>query len=122
MYWKSMSPGGGGEPPDELMNAVRRDFGDLNAFRAHFTAAAGAIEGSGWAILGVLTSSGRLGVFQCENHQNLVPWGVVPILVCDVWEHAYFMKYRHRRAEYLRAFFNVVDWQGVAANLTAARR
>jgi Fe-Mn family superoxide dismutase len=109
-----MGPGKGGQPSGALADAINRDFGSFEKFQAHFSAAAKAVEGSGWAILAVQFGSGRLVVHQALNHQNLTQWAVAPLLPLDVWEHAYYLKYQNRRADYVQAFWNVVNWDHVA--------
>jgi Fe-Mn family superoxide dismutase len=98
---------------------IDRDFGSVGACRAHFAAASKKVEGSGWGILGFEPLSQRLLVLQAEKHQNLTAWGVCPLLVLDVWEHAYYLKYQNRRADYVSAFFNVVNWDNVGERLDA---
>jgi Fe-Mn family superoxide dismutase len=113
IFWQNMSPDGGGSPKGDLRKAVVRDFGGVDDFKAHFLAASAAVEGSGWGILAFEPMSGRLIVAQAEKHQNLTLWGVIPLLVVDVWEHAYYLKYQNRRKDYLAAFMEVVNWQDV---------
>lgn len=114
MFWENMSPDGGGEPSRGLAEAVIRDFGSFENFKNHFTAAANAVEGSGWAILAVMPGEQKeLRIFQAEKHQDLTIWGVKPILVLDVWEHAYYLKYQNKRPEFTRAFFNIINWNDV---------
>lgn len=118
IFWQNMAPaskGGGGEPTGELSKTITRDFGSVDAFRKQFSAAAGAVEGSGWAVLGREPISGNLIVIQGEKQQNLGIWGLEPLLVLDVWEHAYYIKYQNRRADYVKAFWDVVNWKDVAA-------
>ena len=116
MFWQNMKPNGGGEPVGALAEAIKRDFGSFDAFKAQMLAAANAVEGSGWAILACQCDYGdKLVILQSEKHQNLTQWGVVPLLALDVWEHAYYLKYQNRRAEYTKAFFNVINWDDVAA-------
>jgi Fe-Mn family superoxide dismutase len=117
IFWTNMSPNGGGEPDGELAEAIKKDFGSFDAMKSQFSAAAGAVEGSGWAILGNHKhddGSHHLVVIQSEKHQNLTVQGITPILVLDVWEHAYYLKYQNRRPEYVKAFWNVVNWSDVA--------
>ncbi len=121
MFWSNMSPDGGGEPEGELAGAIERDFGRFEAFRDQFTAASNAVEGSGWGVLGYHAEADQLLVLQAEKHQNLTVQGVVPLLVLDVWEHAYYLKYQNRRAEYVNNFFNVINWADVAARFKAAQ-
>lgn len=124
IFWPNMAPagsGGGGQPGGDLANQINQDFGGFDKFKAQFTAAANAVEGSGWALL-VWEPEGRhLSILTAEKHQNLTQWGVVPLLVLDVWEHAYYLKYQNQRPAYVEAFWNVVNWADVAERYTAAR-
>ncbi len=121
IFWQNMGPGKGGQPSGALAEQIRKDFGSFEAFQKQFTAAAGAVEGSGWAMLCWEPNAGTLTILMAEKHQNLTQWGVVPLLVLDVWEHAYYLKYQNRRPEYIKAWWNVVNWDDVAARLQAAR-
>jgi Fe-Mn family superoxide dismutase len=121
IFWPNMSPGGGGEPEGDLARAIARDFGGFAAFKAHFIAAATKVEGSGWGILGFEPLGNRLVILQAEKHHNLTQWGVAPLLVVDVWEHAYYLKYQNRRGDYVANFFNVIDWENVAERHERAR-
>ncbi|RJP31110.1 MAG: superoxide dismutase [Phycisphaerales bacterium] len=114
VFWKNMKKGGGGSPKGALAKGVERDFGGFDKFQAQFSKAAATVEGSGWGILAWEPLSGRLLTFGAEKHQNLTMWGCVPLLVLDVWEHAYYLKYQNRRGDYVSAFWNVVDWDNVA--------
>jgi Fe-Mn family superoxide dismutase len=114
--------GGGGEPSGDLASRINAEFGGFAGFQAYFSAAATAVEGNGWGILAYRKPDDRLVVLTAENHQKLTQWVVTPLLVLDVWEHAYYLKYQNRRAEYVKNFFNVVNWTNVAENLAAARR
>jgi Fe-Mn family superoxide dismutase len=119
MFWQIMAPankGGGGKIPSKLEAALKDSFGSVEAFRAHFSAAAAAVEGSGWALLHLRPSDGRLIILQAENQHKLTPWGVTPIMGIDVWEHAYYLKYQNRRADYIKAWWNVVNWEKVEDN------
>lgn len=113
IFWPNMAPPGSGpaEPEGDLAAQIAKDFGSFEAFKAHFSAAAGAVEGSGWALLVWEPNAGQLEVLTAEKHQNLTQWGVVPLLVLDVWEHAYYLKYQNRRPDYIAAFWNVVNWK-----------
>lgn len=119
MFWEIMAPpakGGGGAVPGRLEAALKDSFGSVEAFRAQMSAAAAAVEGSGWTLLHVRPSDGRLIILQAENQHKLTPWGVVPILGIDVWEHAYYLKYQNRRTDYIKAWWNVVNWAKVEDN------
>ena len=122
LYWSVMAPpddGGGDDPKGELAEQLAKDFGSVDAFKTQFSAAAGSVEGSGWCALHYRPLDKRLVVLQVENHQNLTPWGVIPIMVVDVWEHAYYLKYQNRRGDYVKAWWDVVYWDRVGANLKA---
>lgn len=119
IYWTNLSAQGG-KPQDELLKAIETNFGSFDKFKAQMGAAATSVEGSGWGIMGYLPASQRLMILQCENHQKLTAWGVVPLLVLDVWEHAYYLKYQNRRAEYVNKLFDIINWGNVSARYDAA--
>ncbi|HUT36905.1 MAG TPA: superoxide dismutase [Planctomycetota bacterium] len=122
LYWDSMRPGAATPPEGALKAALERDFGSTEKFLAHFAAAAKAVEGSGWAILVHEPLGKRLMILQVLNHQNLTVWGAAPLLVCDVWEHAYYLQYANDRGAYVDAFCKIVDWPGVAKRYAAATK
>ena len=125
MFWKVMAPpsaGGGGVPQGVLAASINENFGSFEAFKKHFSAAAAAVEGSGWALLHFRTSDKQLVVLQAENQHKLTQWGTVPIMGIDVWEHAYYLKYQNKRSDYINAWWNVVNWKQVEQNLFAASR
>lgn len=125
LFWSVMAPsgkGGGGEPTGVLMDKIKDDFGDFKMFTEHFSAAAREVEGGGWALLHYRPTDSRLIVLQAENQHKLSPWGTVPLLGIDVWEHAYYLKYQNNRADYVKNWWNVVNWAQVAANLEKAGR
>ena len=113
LYWESMTPGGAPLNGGSLKTALERDFGSFDAFTRQFLAATKDVEGSGWGVLAHEPVSGRLLVLQAEKHQNLTVWGVQPLMVCDVWEHAYYLQYQNRRADYVDKFFTIINWKGV---------
>jgi Fe-Mn family superoxide dismutase len=122
LFWNNMKPGGGGEPTGALMDQIVKDFGSFDGFKKQFIAATNGVEGSGWGILGWHREWDTLLVAQCEIHQNLTVQGIVPILVCDVWEHAYYLKYQNKRPEWTSAFMdNLVNWDDVAKNWEQAK-
>jgi superoxide dismutase, Fe-Mn family len=114
ILWQNMSPDGGGTPKGELAEAIVVNFGSLEKFNKHFVAASSTVEGSGWGIFAFEPFGKKLVVLQAEKHQNLTQWGVIPLLVVDVWEHAYYLKYQNRRKDYIKAFLNVVNWNDVS--------
>lgn len=125
MFWKIMAPpgnGGGGEPTDTLAAAIKDSFGSVDAFRKQFNAAANAVEGSGWALLHYRPDDQRLIILQAENQHKLSSWGSTPIMGIDVWEHAYYLTYQNRRADYVTAWWKVVNWPQVERNLLALRQ
>ena len=113
MFWEIMAPNAGGAPKGELAGAVESAFGSFDAFKAEFEKAANGRFGSGWAWL-VKKSSG-LAVVSTANQDNPLSEGMTPILGIDVWEHAYYLKYQNRRAEYVTNWWNIVNWDAVAA-------
>ena len=108
-------------PDGALAEAIDRDFGSFGAFKAQFVAASVAVEGSGWGILAYRPADDALVILTAEKHQNLTQWGVVPLLVLDVWEHAYYLKYQNRRPEYVNGFFNIINWDDVADRFAEAK-
>jgi Fe-Mn family superoxide dismutase len=121
LYWANMSPKGGGGPKGELLGAMEKSFGGFDKFKAQFTAATKAVEGSGWGVMAFEPFRGYLVILQAEKHQDLTIWGVYPLLVCDVWEHAYYLKYQNRRAEYVKKFFNLIHWPEVERRYNMAK-
>ena len=121
LFWDNMVPkghGGGGKPEGELAEMIDRDFGSFNKMRDHFIAAASSVRGSGWGILGQHLMSGQLMIIQGEQQHKLTPWAFTPLLVVDVWEHSYYLKYQNRRGEYVENFCEVINWSEVAKRLT----
>jgi Fe-Mn family superoxide dismutase len=115
LFWRSMSPQAArGEPvapSDALAAAINQSFGSFDACRSQFAAAAKEVMSNGWAILAFEPLSSRLVILQAERHQDMTIWGVRPLLVCDVWEHAYYLQYQNRRAEWVDAFMRLANWQ-----------
>lgn len=113
LFWESMKPNGGGPATGKIAGMIDRDFGSFEKFKKQFSAAAIAVEGSGWALLCCNPALGKLEILTAEKHQDLTMWGVAPILALDVWEHAYYLKYQNKRAAWVEAWWNLVDWDGV---------
>jgi Fe-Mn family superoxide dismutase len=107
-FWTILSPKGGGEPKGGLESAIKKEFGDFGAFKTQFADAAAKRFGSGWAWL--LVKDGKLAIESSANQDSPLMTGARPVLGLDVWEHAYYLKYQNRRADYVAAFWNVVDW------------
>lgn len=120
LFWENLSPRGG-EPSGALAAAIERDFGSLAAFRGQMQAATTQVEGSGWGVLGYHPTFASLAILQAEKHQDLTVWGVAPLLVIDVWEHAYYLQYQNRRADFVRGVLDRVNWNEVAARYERAR-
>ena len=123
LFWEVMSPSGGGAPTGELAAAIDTAFGSLDGLKEKFNAAAATRFGSGWAWLCV--NNGTLEVCSSANQDNTLMPGVGcgghPIMGLDVWEHAYYLNYQNRRPDYINAFWNVVNWEAVAAKYAAAK-
>jgi Fe-Mn family superoxide dismutase len=118
MFWVIMTPNGGGEPTGALADAIRSSFGDFAKFREQVNAAGNARFGSGWAWV-VADRGGRLSIESTPNQDTPIMEGKYPIMGVDVWEHAYYLKYQNRRADYLNAWWNVVNWAEVAKRYEA---
>src|SRR5450759_2216585 len=117
-YWNSLSPNGGGEPTGALANAINATFGSFAKFKEEFTKCAVTTFGSGWAWL-VKNADGSLALVSTSNADNPLTTGQIPLLTCDVWEHAYYIDYRNARPAYLEAFWALVNWDFAAANFSA---
>lgn len=123
IFWRNMGPAASVKPrPEgELAHQLSRDFGGLDPFRAQFQAAAVRVEGNGWGVLAWHPMLRRLQTLAFTGQQNSQLTGAVPLLMCDVWEHAYYLRYQNRRADYVTAWWNVVDWADVERRFLAAR-
>ncbi len=122
IFWNVMKPGGGGKATGPIAAEIKKSFGSYEGFRKQFSAAAEKVEGGGWAILVWSPRSHRLEILQAEKHQNLSQWDVIPLLVLDVWEHSYYLKYKNERAKYIEAWWNTVNWDHVNERFAAARQ
>jgi Fe-Mn family superoxide dismutase len=119
MFWLIMG-GRGGDPSGDLLSAITRDFGSLASFREQFERASNTLFGSGWAFVTV-TSDGRLAIVQKPNQDSPLMDGARVLIGNDVWEHAYYLRYQNRRADYTRSWWNVLDWSRIAERYAAAR-
>lgn len=115
LFWPLMSASGGGSPTGDLAAAITRDFGSFDEFKAQFSKAAGTVFGSGWGWLAA-DSAGKLHIVQSSNQDNPLSSGHKPILGLDVWEHAYYLKYQNKRGDYIKNFWDIVNWEQAAAN------
>jgi Fe-Mn family superoxide dismutase len=120
-YWDGLAPKGGGEPKGDLLKAIEKSFGNFAGFKEQLSKMSVTQFGSGWGWL-TLKKDGALAVVQTGNAGNPLTSGETPLLTCDVWEHAYYLKYQNRRADYVNAWWNVINWDAVAARYAAARK
>jgi Fe-Mn family superoxide dismutase len=121
VFWDNLSPDGGDKPVGELAAAIDEHFGSFDGFQKHFTAAAAGVQGSGWAVLAWDSIGARLVVVQLYDQQSNIALGLVPVVMLDVWEHAYYLDYLNVRADYIKAWWNIVNWVDASARLTRAR-
>jgi len=120
IFWTNMSPDGGDKPTGDLAAAIDDQFGSFDKFTAHFTAVAMGVQGSGWAVLAYDSIGQKLIIVQFFDQQGNLPAGIVPILMLDVWEHAYYLDYKNVRADYVKAFWNIANWENAQQRFTAA--
>lgn len=121
IFWTNLSADGGDKPVGDVASAIDDGFGSFDKFTAHFTAAAMGVQGSGWAALVWDSIGQQLIVQQFFDQQSNFAAGTIPVLLLDVWEHAYYLDYANVRADYVKAFWNIVDWANVEARFTTAR-
>ncbi len=121
VFWKNMSPDGGGEPDGELASAIDEFFGSFDSFKSQFNEVANGIQGSGWSMLVWDTLGQRLNINQLFDQQGNLPVGQLPILQLDMWEHAFYLQYKNVKGDYVKAWWNVVDWANVSERLAGAR-
>jgi len=120
LYWEIMAPKAGGTPSAELRKALEAAFGSFDAFKTEFEKAANTRFGSGWAWL--VRNGDKLSIISTANQDNPYSDGLVPLMAIDVWEHAYYLKYQNRRAEYVASWWNVVNWEAIADRYNKARK
>jgi Fe-Mn family superoxide dismutase len=114
IFWENLSPDGGGKPDGELAAAIDDQFGSFDAFQGQFTAAATTIQGSGWAVLAKEPIANKLLIFQLFDQQANVPVGLTPVVMLDMWEHAFYLDYKNVKPDYVKAWWNVVNWADAA--------
>jgi superoxide dismutase, Fe-Mn family len=107
-------------PKGELQRRIEKDFGSYEKLKGYLAATAKNVDGNGWGILGYQPYTDKLTVLQCENHEKLTQWGVIPLLVIDVWEHSYYLKYKNKRADFVEALFNIINWDNARQRLEDA--
>jgi Fe-Mn family superoxide dismutase len=122
VFWKNMSPEGGDKPTGELSAAIDEYFGSFDAFKAHFSASALGIQGSGWSILVWDILGQKLIIEQLYDHQGNLSVGSIPLLMLDMWEHAFYLDYQNVKPEYVKAFWNIVNWVDVQARFLEASK
>jgi len=110
------------EPRNELLKQIEKDFGSFDKLKGYIAKVSKSVEGSGWGILGYQPYSQSLTLLQCENHQKLTQWGVIPLLVIDVWEHAYYLKYKNKRGDFVDTIMDIINWDNVADRLVTAKK
>jgi Fe-Mn family superoxide dismutase len=122
LFWPNMKSGGGGNPGGAVADKINADFGSYDGFKVQFTGATTTVEGIGWGILAYDPLSDQLLTFGAEKHNLLLGPGTVPILGCDVWEHAYYLQYKNDKASYVDAWWNVVNWDDVAKRFDKSKQ
>lgn len=121
IYWTVMAPPGtGGQPGPLTLGQITAYFGGMDVFQSQFKEAAAKVQGSGWGILVWQPAWMRLEILQAEKHQNLTQWGSIPVLVCDVWEHAYYLDYQNKRGDYIDRWWSLINWHEVERRLYLA--
>ena len=110
------------DPGGDLLKRIEKDFGSYDKLKGYLAKTSKDVDGNGWGILGYQPYSDKLTILQCENHEKLTQWGVVPLLVVDVWEHAYYLKYKNKRADFVDTMFQIINWDNVADRLNTATK
>jgi len=121
IFWENMTPNGQGEPTGDLLAQITEDFGSFDKFKKQFAAVAAGVQGSGWAVLAWDNIGQRLVIVQLFDQQGNLPISLTPVLMLDVWEHAYYLDYLNVRADYVNAWWNVVNWDDAAARYARAK-
>ena len=119
IFWTNLS-NKSTAPTGELLKRIEKNFGTYEKLKTYLAATSKNVDGNGWGILGYQPYSDSLMILQCENHEKLTTWGVIPLLVIDVWEHAYYLKYKNKRIDFVDALFNIINWDNVALRLEYA--
>ncbi|PXW30540.1 superoxide dismutase [Nocardia sp. 348MFTsu5.1] len=120
IFWKNLSPNGGDKPEGELAAAIDDQFGSFDKFHAHFSAAAVTLQGSGWAILAYDAVIGQLVILQLTDQSGNIPPSQVPIVLLDMWEHAFYLDYQNVKPDYVKAWWNIVNWADAAERFAKA--
>lgn len=109
-------------PTGDLLKRIEKDFGSFDKLKMYLSITSKDVDGNGWGILGYQPYTDKLAVLQCENHEKLTEWGVIPLLVIDVWEHAYYLKYRNKRNDFVDNLFSIINWDNVSQRLDVAQK
>lgn len=120
IFWTNLKKGGGGEPTGNLLKMIEKQYGTYDKFKNLLISVSNNVDASGWGVVAYHPVSNQISVLQCENHEKLTQWGAIPLLIIDVWEHAYYLKYKNRRPEFVSAVFNIIDWDNVSFRLNNA--
>lgn len=120
IFWNNLSRNGGGEPIGRLQQQINQDFGSFHQFKEHFSEAAKHIEGVGWVILVWSPRAHHLEILQTEKHHLYTQWDTIPLLVLDMWEHAYYLQYKTKKKEYIQNFFRIINWRDVSERFDKA--
>lgn len=120
MFWRNLEPNGGGPPSGNLESRIRSAFGSTDAFRRQFGAAGAALQGSGWVALSWELTRGTLVIEQIHDHQDNSAIGTIPLLVMDMWEHAYYLQYRNQKEKWIVAFWEMINWEDVTRRFDSA--
>lgn len=107
-------------PTGDLLKRIEKDFGSYDKLKLYLAKTSKDVDGNGWGILGYQPYTDKLTILQCENHEKLTQWGVIPLLVIDVWEHSYYLKYKNKRADFVDNLFNIINWDNAAQRLDNA--
>ncbi|NLT30689.1 MAG: superoxide dismutase [Propionibacterium sp.] len=121
VFWKNMSPDGGGEPTGDVASMIDESFGGFEAFKKQFSANANAVQGSGWSVLAWDAFGQRPVIFQQFDHQGNLPAGQVPLLLLDMWEHAFYLQYKNVKGDFVNAWWDLVNWNDVTDRLARAK-
>jgi len=119
IFWTNLS-NKPSSPKGELLKRIEKDFGSYDKLKLYLAKISKDVDGNGWGILGYQPYVDKLTVLQCENHEKLTQWGVIPLLVIDVWEHSYYLKYKNKRADFVDNMFNIINWDNAAQRLEIA--
>jgi superoxide dismutase, Fe-Mn family len=122
IFWNNMKPNGGGEPAGSIASAINSSFGSFSAFKEKFSSTTALIQGSGWGWLVYNLSSKKVEYKSMPNQTSPRTEGLIPLLGCDVWEHAYYLKYQNRRPDYISAWWNVINWDDATKRFDEAKK